>query len=109
MAVGRLQPSSKSLISRNPEVENILKAKEIFNKTIADPTQKEKIRLIEKIERDNLAFAASAHDEGLAEGLEKGAHEKAIETAKNMLSKGLDIKLVSQCTGLTIEEIKELV
>ena len=51
-------------------------------------------------------------EEGLAEGLEKGkeagAYEKAIETAKNMLSKGLDINLVSQCTGLSVEDIEKL-
>ena len=117
-------PSSKSLISRNSEVENILKAKEIFNKTIADPIQKEKIRLIEKTERDNLAFAASAHDEGLAEGVIKGRieglaeglkkgkaegeHNAKIETARNFLRLGLSVEQVSKGTGLTIEEIKEL-
>ena len=51
-------------------------------------------------------------EEGLAEGLEKGKeegeHHAKIETAKNMLSKGLDINLVSQCTGLSVEDIKRL-
>ena len=69
---------------------------------------------------DNLSSTAQARDdgkkegrqEGLAEGLEKGKeegeHNAKIATARNMLSKGLDIELVSQCTGLTIEEIKVL-
>ncbi len=51
-------------------------------------------------------------EEGLAEGLEKGKEEGIaegkIETARNMLHKGLEIELISQCTGLTIEEIKLL-
>ena len=34
--------------------------------------------------------------------------QKAIETAKNMLNKGLDIELISECTGLDIKEIKKL-
>ena len=38
------------------------------------------LRLIERMEKDNLAFADKAHDEGLAEGLEKGEHN-----AKNVL------------------------
>ena len=43
--------------------------------------------------------------EGREEGKKEGIYEKAIETAKNMLNKGLDIKLVSECTGLSIEKI----
>ena len=39
---------------------------------------------------------------------QKGIRKKAIETAKNMLNKGLDIKLISECTGLTKEEIEKL-
>ena len=33
---------------------------------------------------------------------------KAKEMARNMLNKGFDIKLVSEISGLTIEEIKSL-
>ena len=51
--------------------------------------------------------------EGLAEGLEKGKEEgeynAKIATARNMLSKGLDVEIVSQCTGLPVEEIKTLI
>ena len=39
---------------------------------------------------------------------QKGVREKAIETAKNMLNKGLDIELISECTGLDIKEIEKL-
>ena len=125
-------PNSECLNARREELDAIFDAKEIFDKAISDPIQKEQMRLLDKKQFDELSSLAKAHDdgviegiekgkeqgiaeglekgkiEGLAEGLEKGAHEKAIETAKNMLSKGLDIKLVSQCTGLTIEEVKEL-
>ena len=34
-------PSSKSLVSKNPIMDIVLIAKEIFNKVIADPIQKE--------------------------------------------------------------------
>ena len=57
---------------------------------------------------DNLSAIATARDEGKEEGLAEGEHKKAIETAKAMLTKGLAIDLVSQCTGLSIEEVKEL-
>ena len=54
---------------------------------------------------DNLSAIATAKEEGLAEG----EHKKAIETARKMLSQGLDIDLVSQCTGLSIDAVKLLV
>jgi predicted transposase/invertase (TIGR01784 family) len=34
--------------------------------------------------------------------------EEKIETAKNMLSEGLDIKMISHITGLSISEIEKL-
>ena len=37
-----------------------------------------------------------------------GAQQKAIETAKNMLVKNIPIDIISECTGLTNNEIKEL-
>ena len=47
-------------------------------------------------------------EEGLKEGEEKGIKKGKILTAKAMLSKGLDIGTVSEITGLTIAELKEL-
>ena len=53
-------------------------------------------------ERDNAAKIATAKNEGLKQGLKQGKEEMA----RNMLNKGFDIKLVSEISGLTIEEIK---
>ncbi len=50
----------------------------------------------------------NAEQKGLNKGLEEGIKQKAIETAKNMLNKGLDIELISECTGLDIKEIEKL-
>ena len=88
------------------------KNSDVLRQQIVSVKKLDLIRLLEKTERDNLAFAASAHDEGLAEGLEKGKEEKknkkAIETAKNFLKMGLSIEQVAKGTGLSIEEIKLL-
>ena len=46
--------------------------------------------------------------EGLVKGKEEGIKEKAIEMAKISLDEGLDIKLISKITGLSIAEIEEL-
>jgi flagellar biosynthesis/type III secretory pathway protein FliH len=51
-------------------------------------------------------------EKGLKEGVEKGLKEgekrKAIDTAKKMLAKNSDLNFISECTGLTPQEIKNL-
>lgn len=47
---------------------------------------------------------AEAKEEGLKEGEEK----KAIETAKKMLAKGMDIGLIIELTGLPMDEVEEM-
>ena len=46
--------------------------------------------------------------EGLKQGKEEGKKEKAKEMARILLQSGVDINIISQSSGLTIEEIKEL-
>ena len=42
------------------------------------------------------------------EAFAQGSHQKAIETAKNMLNDKLDIQTILKYTGLSIEEINAL-
>ena len=46
--------------------------------------------------------------EGRAEGKTEGINERNFEIAKNMLSKAMEVELISEITGLSIEEIKNL-
>ena len=46
--------------------------------------------------------------EGIKEGIEQGIKENQILTAKNMKNKNMDINLINELTGLSIEEIKKL-
>ena len=55
-----------------------------------------------------IALANTSREEDEKIGIEKGAREKAIETAKKMLLKGLDYSDISEFTGLSVEEIKQL-
>jgi len=50
----------------------------------------------------------TAMDQGRAEGLEKGREEGKLSVAKNMKSIGVEASVISQCTGLTIDEISAL-
>ena len=45
----------------------------------------------------------------LKEAREKGLEQEKIEIAKNMLSKNIDISVISECTGLAKEKIEELI
>ena len=47
-------------------------------------------------------------DEGIILGIEQGIEKNKIEIVKNMLDKNLDINLITEITGLSIEEITKI-
>jgi len=61
-----------------------------------------KIRLANNLNR------AENIKKGKEEGLKEGKKEEKIEIAKNMLKLNVDVNIISQSTGLSIEEIKDL-
>ena len=46
--------------------------------------------------------------DGYEEGLERGAYQKALETAKAMLSLGLPLDQIQLCTSLPLDAVQEL-
>ena len=50
-----------------------------------------------------------AKKEGKTEGKAEGIKEKTLKIAKNMLKKKMNIKDISEITGLTEEEINSLI
>ena len=48
--------------------------------------------------------------EGMAEGIKQGtlagAHQKAVEAARNLKKNGISIEMISKCLGLSVEEIE---
>ena len=48
------------------------------------------------------------YDDGKADGLEEGKRQEQIAIAKNLLEKGISPKIVSESTGLSIEELENL-
>ena len=46
-------------------------------------------------------------EEGIQKGAKEGEKKKAIEIAKRMLEKGMDIKVIKELIGLMEEEIKK--
>ena len=58
--------------------------------------------------RDIKNSVDTAKREGLAEGIEIGMNQKALEIAKNMLAMGLSAEQVAKATQLSLEIIKNL-
>ena len=65
----------------------------------------ERIRIQEGIEKG----LEQGLERGLKQGLERGRHEERLELIRKMLSKGLSLEVVSDVTGLSLEELEGLV
>lgn len=80
--------------------EKIKKAEEELEYLTGDEETKRLAYLREKAIRDEMAAMAKARKEG------KQEEKKYI--AKKLLAKNMDIKLITEITGLTKEEIQKL-
>ena len=47
-------------------------------------------------------------EQGLKQGLERGRHEERLELIRKMLSKGQSLEVVSDVTGLSLEELEAM-
>ena len=51
---------------------------------------------------------AKGREEGLAEGRAEGEMNKGLEIARQMKAEGLPVEMIARCTGLSMEQIKDL-
>ncbi len=51
---------------------------------------------------------AEGREEGREEGRKEGEMESKIAIARNMLAQGLPFETISQCVGLSIEELNAI-
>ena len=58
--------------------------------------------------RDIKNSVDTAKREGIAEGMEKGMNQKALDIVRNMLADGVDLNLIMKYSGLTQEQIEKL-
>ena len=72
------------------------------------PEQKIIIDIAQYAETEEYSKMWTAHNDGKREGIEQGEHQKAIETARNLLNMGLSIEQIAQATGLDIDEVTEI-
>ena len=45
---------------------------------------------------------------GIEKGISQGAEQKAIETAKNLISKNIPLEIIAECTALPLHRVQEL-
>ena len=57
---------------------------------------------------DMAVLKEEAYEDGLFAGLERGAYQTKLETARSMLSEGLAPQMVARCTNLPLETVQEL-
>jgi predicted transposase/invertase (TIGR01784 family) len=47
-------------------------------------------------------------EQGIEKGVEQGVENEKLDTAKNMLKEGFEIKVIGKITGLSLDVIIEL-
>ena len=101
----------------NPKVSNmnneeIKKAKKVLDELSQDEHERRLAELREKYIMDQKATEAAGYDKGLEtgikQGIEQGLEQGIQQTAKKLKAKGVDINIIHETTGLSIEEIKKL-
>ncbi|GFS39717.1 uncharacterized protein NPIL_334661 [Nephila pilipes] len=59
--------------------------------------------------RDERAVLEQKLDDATEKGRQEGRQEKRIEVVKNLLKAGVSIDIIAQTTGLTVNEVKDLI
>ena len=72
------------------------------------PEQKIIIDIAQYAETEEYSKMWTAHNDGKREGIEQGEHQKALKTARNLMTMGLSIEQIAQAAGLDVEEVQRI-
>ena len=95
----------EAIAMNNPVIKEALNYEMVFSQ---DEIKRRQYEIQEKAIRDYNSTILYNRQEGLKEGLKKGAEDKAIEIALKMLENGSDVNFIADVTGLSIEKINEI-
>ena len=106
----------KFIETDNPEVRNMLaqespmmrKANATIEVMEMSPRDKWLYDSRMKYEHDRASCISEGYRQGLEQGIDKGVHQKALETANLMKKANCEIDFIIQMTGLSKEEIEKL-
>jgi predicted transposase/invertase (TIGR01784 family) len=93
--------NSVEIVQAEKQIEEIHEAREELARLSRDPEQAELYR--------QRADAIAEKYNALLGAKEKGREEEKIKIARNLLSLNVDIEIISKSSGLSVEEIKELI
>ena len=102
------QPDSE-LVQELEKVEiEIKEAKAQLVRLSEDRKEGEQYEKRRESRLNEVSTLAYAEEKGMVKGIEQGAKLEKIEIAKNLIQNGLDNKLISKSTGLSLEEVEKL-
>jgi len=94
------------LSQENPIMAKANKVMDIF---YMDEQERKRYEAAWEYESDRLSMISESErkgiERGLTEGEARGSHQKALETARNLLQFGLSVENIAQATGLSQEEV----
>ena len=118
-------PESERVARKMEENKNLKEAVEKLDRISEDEKMQRIIELREKARRDEHAIYSKGVDDGIEEGMKKGieqgvktgieegkmegAKEEKIQIAKNMLKEKVSIEFIIKVTGLSKEEVEQLI
>ena len=97
---------------KNPEVINMTeetnKAVKKAKKVLEDISKDEQERYIAELREKYILDQNSLLSSGYRKGLKEGIEQQNKEIAKKLKEKGVDLKIISETTGLSEEELKKI-
>lgn len=93
------------VMKKNLKIEE---AMELLEQISQDKELQRRIELRQKAILDENSAKTSNIQYGMKKGLEQGLEQGKTKIAKNMLAKDMDVSIISEVTGLSIEEINNL-
>ena len=96
--------------------KELKQAQKVLEEISQDEHERYLAELRQKYIMDQKAIEDAGYDKGLKdgmeqgikEGIEQGIQQEKIAIAKNMKKQNIDIKVISDITGLSIKKIEEL-
>lgn len=101
-------PDSKIVNKLEMSQNEIREAKKQLIKMSSDSKERERYEKRMESMLEKTSSIQSAEKKGREEGIKEGAKKEKLEIAKKLILNGLDNELISNSTGLSLEEIKEL-
>ena len=88
-----------------PEIGQAIKELEVFDFTEVELRVYDKFWDSVRVEK---TLQYDSYQQGMEKGIEKGMNQRSLEIARNLLSLGLPVAQITQATGLTEEEIRQM-